>query len=251
MLRAAAEVVYWDEDRPPPRDDLGAAIADADGLVCQSNCRVDAPLLDRAPRLRVVSNVAAGYDNVDVAAATARGVAVCNTPVPALHETTADLTFALILAVARRMGEAERYIRAGRWTHWSPQLLVAADVYGRTLGIVGLGRIGQAVARRARGFGMEILYTGRSRREAAERELGATFVSLEELLRRSDFVSLHLPATSETRRMIGRPQLELMSRSAYLINAARGALLDQAALYEALRDGRIAGAGLDVFDPEP
>src|SRR5437762_10786052 len=183
MLRAAAEVVYWDEDRPPPRDDLGAAIADADGLVCQSNCRVDAPLLDRAPRLRVVSNVAAGYDNVDVAAATARRVAVCNTPVPALHETTADLTFALILAAARRLGEAERYLRAGRWTHWSPQLLVSADVYGRTLGVVGLGRIGQAVARRARGFGMRLLYAGRRRTEDAEAELRARRVPLAGLLR--------------------------------------------------------------------
>ena len=251
ILRQAAEVVYWDEDRPPPRDRLEPAIAGADGLVCQSNCRVDAVLLERATRLRVVSNVAAGYDNIELAAATARGIAVCNTPVPALHETTADLTLALILAVARRLGEAERYIRAGRWTHWSPQLLVGADVYGRTLGIVGLGRIGQAVARRARGFGMNILYTGRQRREAAERELGATFVGLDELLRRSDFVSLHVPATAETRHLIGRPQLDLMARSSYLINAARGALVDQAALYEALRDGRIAGAGLDVFDPEP
>jgi glyoxylate reductase len=251
ILAQATEVVYWDEDRPPQRDRLEQAIASADGLVCQSNCRVDAALLGRAPRLRVVSNVAAGYDNIDLAAATAREIAVCNTPVPALHETTADLTFALILAVARRLGEAERYIRAGRWTHWSPQLLVGADVYGRTLGIVGLGRIGQAVARRARGFGMNVLYTGRQRRETAERELGATFVGLDDLLRRSDFVSLHVPATAETRRIIGRPQLELMARSAYLINAARGALVDQAALYDALRDGRIAGAGLDVFDPEP
>ncbi|HEY3107937.1 MAG TPA: D-glycerate dehydrogenase [Chloroflexota bacterium] len=251
ILRQAAEVVYWDEDRPPPRDRLEQAIAGADGLLCQSNCRVDAALLERAGRLRVVSNVAAGYDNIDLAAATARRIAVCNTPVPALHETTADLTFALILAVARRLGEAERYIRAGRWTHWSPQLLVGADVYGRTLGIVGLGRIGQAVARRARGFGMNILYTGRGRRQTAERELGATFVRLDDLLRRSDFVSLHVPATAETRHMIGRPQLELMAGSAYLINAARGALVDQAALYEALRGGLIAGAGLDVFDPEP
>jgi glyoxylate reductase len=251
LLREAAEVVYWDEDRPPPRDRLLAAIAEADGLLCQANCRVDAAVIEAAPRLRVISVAAAGYDNVDVAAATARRVAVGNTPVPALHETTADLTFALILAVARRLGEAERHIRAGGWTHWSPQLLVGADVYGRTLGIVGLGRIGQAVARRARGFGMEVLYSGRNRREAAERELGAAFVPLDELLGRADFVSLHVPATAETRRMIGRPQLELMKRSAYLINAARGAVVDQAALYEALRAGRIAGAGLDVFDPEP
>jgi glyoxylate reductase len=251
ILREVVELVYWGEDRPPPGAELAAAIADADGLVCQSNCRVDAALLERAPRLRVVSNVAAGYDNIELATATARGVAVCNTPVPALHETTADLTFALILAVARRLGEAERYLRAGRWAHWSPQLLVGADVYGRTLGIVGLGRIGQAVARRARGFGMTILYTARSRREAAERELGATFVGLDELLRQSDFVSLHVPATIETHQMIGRPQLELMRRSAYLINAGRGALIDQRALYEALRAGQIAGAGLDVFDPEP
>jgi glyoxylate reductase len=251
ILRQEAEVVYWDEDRPPPRDRLEASLAEVDGLVCQSNCRVDAALLERAPRLRVVSNVAVGYDNIDVAAATAARVAVCNTPVAALHETTADLTLALILAVARRIGEAERYIRAGRWSHWSPQLLVGADVYGRTLGIVGLGRIGLAVARRARGFGMTILYSGRQRREAAEAEVGATFVPLDELLRRSDFVSLHAPSTAETRHLIGRPQLTLMQPTAYLINAARGALVDQAALFEALRARRIAGAGLDVFDPEP
>lgn len=251
LARAGAETTYWSEDRPPPRDALLAAIADADGLMCQSNCRVDAAVLDAAPRLRVVSNVAAGYDNVDLAAATERRVAVCNTPVPALHETTADLTFALIVAVARRLGEAERYIRAGRWTHWSPQLLVGADVYGRTLGIVGLGRIGRAVARRARGFGMTILYSGRHRNEAAEDELGAHFVELDDLLRRSDVVTLHVPATPETRHLIGRRELGLMKPSAFLINAARGAIVDQAALTAALRDGRIAGAGLDVFDPEP
>ena len=199
----------------------------------------------------MVSNVAAGYDNIDVSAATARGIAVCNTPVPALHETTADIAFALLLATARRLGEAERYLRAGQWTFWSPQLLVGADVYGRTLGIVGLGRIGQAVARRARGFGMQILYAGRTRRHDAERELGARHVSLEQLLRSSDFVSLHVPATDETRKMIGAQQLALMKPTAFLINAARGAIVDQAALYEALTKGTIAGAGLDVFDPEP
>lgn len=251
LAREGGEVVYWDADRPPPREELAAAIGDFDALICQSNCRVDGALLSRTPRLRVVSNVAAGYDNIEVAAATARRIAVCNTPVPALHETTADLTFALILAVARRVGESERFIRAGRWTNWSPQLLVGGDVYGRTLGIVGLGRIGQAVARRARGFGMTLLYTGRKRNEAAERDLGATYRPLDALLRESDFVSLHVPATPETRKIIGRPQLELMKPTAYLINAARGALVDQAALYEVLREGRIAGAGLDVFDPEP
>lgn len=251
MLAAALDAVYWPEDRPPPRDDLAAALSDADGLLCQSNCRVDATLLDAAPRLRVISNVAAGYDNVEVTAATARGVAVCNTPVPALHETTADLTFALILSVARRLGEAERFIRGARWTHWSPQLLVGADVYGRTLGIVGLGRIGQAVARRAGGFGMQLLYAGRRRDEAAETGLGARYVDLETLLRQSDFVSLHVPANDETRKMIGAQQLRLMKPTAYLINAARGALVDQTALADALRERRIAGAGIDVFDPEP
>jgi glyoxylate reductase len=251
LARDGADTTYWDPDRPPPRDELMAAIVDVDGLMCQSNCRVDAALLDAAPKLRVVSNVAAGYDNIDVAAATARKIAVCNTPVTALHETTADLTFALMLAAARRLGEAERYIRAGRWTHWSPQLLVAADVYGRTLGIVGLGRIGRAVARRARGFGMEILYSGRRRNEEAERELGARYVELDDLLRRSDFVTLHVPATPDTRKLIGARELGLMKPTAFLINAARGAIVDQAALTAALKEGRIAGAGIDVFDPEP
>jgi len=251
LLREALDVEYWEADRPPPRAELIAAIADADALMCQSNCRVDAAVIGAAPKLKVISNVAVGYDNVDVSAATDRGIAVCNTPVAALHEATADLTFALILASARRLGEAERYLRAGRWTHWSPQLLVSADVHGRTLGIVGLGRIGQAVARRAGGFGMRVLYTSRRRNEAAEDALGVRYVPLDALLEEADFVSLHVPATSATRGLIGGRELRLMKPTAFLINAARGAVVDQRALYEALRDGWIAGAGLDVFDGEP
>ena len=251
LAREAGDVIYWNDDRPPPRDELMAAIATTDALICQSNCRVDAELLDRAPLLRVIANVAAGYDNIDVAAATERGIAVCNTPVPALHESTADLAFTLLLSVARRVGEAERYIRDGKWTFWSPQLLVGSDIYGRTLGIVGLGRIGQAVARRARGFGMSIVYSGRTRRLEAEEALGASYLSFEELLRVSDFVTIHVPSTAETRHLIGARQLDQMKPGAFLINASRGAIVDQGALYHALVSGQIAGAGLDVFDPEP
>ena len=251
IAREAGDVIYWNEDRPPPRAELIAAITTADGMICQSNCRVDAELLDHARVLRVIANVAAGYDNIDLAAATERGIAVCNTPVSALHESTADLAFSLLLSVARRVGEAERYIRAGKWTFWSPQLLVGSDVHGRTLGIVGLGRIGQAVARRGRGFGMSIVYSGRTRRPEAEKELGARYMPMDELLQTSDFVSIHVPSNAETRHLIGARQLELMKPGAFLINAARGAIVDQAALYSALVAGQIAGAGLDVFDPEP
>ena len=251
IAREAGEVIYWNEDRQPPRDELMAAISSVDALICQSNCRVDADLLDRASALRVIATVAAGYDNIDVAAATQRGIAVCNTPVPALHESTADLAFALLLSVARRLGEAERYIRDGKWTFWSPQLLVGGDVYGRTLGIVGLGKIGQAVARRGRGFGMSIVYTGRTRRIEAEEALGARYVPMNELLQTADFVSIHVPSTAETRHLIGESQFKQMKPGAFLINASRGAIVDQAALYRALTSGQIAGAGLDVFDPEP
>jgi glyoxylate reductase len=200
--------------------------------------------------LKIVANMAVGYDNIDVAAATQRGLAVTNTP-GVLTETTADLAFALILGAMRRVGEAERFLRAGEWKYWSATLLLGSDVYGKTLGIVGMGAIGKAVARRARGFNMPILYHNRKRDEAAEAELGARYVALDELLHESDVVSLHTPYSKATHHLIGPAQLRLMQPSAYLINTARGAVVDEVALAAALHNGTIAGAGIDVFEQEP
>ena len=226
--------------------ELPAALATAEALVCLLTTRVDAALLDRAPRLRVVANVAVGTDNIDLAAATARGVCVTNTP-DVLTEATADLAFALLLAAARRLGEGERLVRAGAWHGWAMDLLLGADVWGQTIGIVGFGRIGQAVARPAPGFGMEVLY---SHPRDHGGDLGAR-VAIDELLARSDFVSLHCPLTPATRHLIDARALAAMKPGAILVNTARGACVDERALAAALTDGRLAGAGLDVFADEP
>ncbi|MDQ7859999.1 MAG: D-glycerate dehydrogenase [Armatimonadota bacterium] len=250
-LRAAADVAVWETDEvPPPREVLLRQAAGADGLISLLTDPIDGALLDAAPRLRVVSNYAVGFDNIDVAAATARGVVVTNTP-GVLTETVADFAMALMLATARRLVEADRYTRAGQWKSWMPMLLLGPDVHHATLGLVGLGRIGAAVARRARGFAMTVLYHDVVRREDLEAELGLGYVPLEDLLRRADFVSIHTPLLPETRHLIGAAQFALMKPTAILINTARGPIVDQRALYEALRTGRIAGAGLDVFEIEP
>lgn len=232
-----------------PRPELLEALARADALICLLDVSVDAELLDAAPGLRVVANFAVGVDNVDVAEATRRGVSVTNTP-EVLTEATADFTFALLLGVARRLVEADALARSGAWDGWQPGLLLGAEVGGRTLGIVGLGRIGQAVARRARGFSMDILYAG-PREVAAAADLGARRVGLEELAARSDFVTLHCPLTEATRDLIDADFLERMKPTAYLINTARGGCVDEPALVRALESGSIAGAGLDVFAGEP
>ena len=250
IAQAAADVAVWEEDRPIPQDALMANVGDADGLLCMLTDKIDAALLACGPKLKVVSQMAVGYDNIDVAACAERGIAVGNTP-DVLTDSTADIAFALMLATARRMMEAERFLRDGQWQTWAPSLLVGADVHHATLGIVGMGRIGYEVARRARGFAMNILYTSRRRNEAAERDFGARFVDFEALLAESDFVSLHVPLTPDTRHLIGAAQLEKMKPSAILINTARGAIVDQAALCDALRAHRIGGAGLDVFEVEP
>jgi glyoxylate reductase len=229
--------------------DLGRVLPTAEALVCLLTHRIDAALLERAPRLRVVANFAVGFDNVDVAAATRLGVAVANTP-DVLTEATADLTFALLLAAARRLGEGERLVRAGAWTGWEPGQLLGADVWGRTLGIVGLGRIGAAVARRGRGFAMPVLYSG-SRPHPAGDELGARHVALDELLARADFVSVHCPLSAATHHLIDAAALARMKPTAILVNTARGPIVDEAALGAALAAGTIAGAGLDVFEREP
>lgn len=239
------------EDEPIGRQALLQRVRGAAALITLMSERVDDELLEVAgPQLRVVANYAVGYDNIDVAACRRNGVVATNTP-GVLTGATADMAFALLLAVARRLREGDELVRSGEWTGWQPLQLLGAQVSGATLGIVGLGRIGRAVARRARGFDMTVLYHNRNRDEDAESDLGVRYVSLDELLELSDFVSLHAPLTQETRHMIAAAELRRMKPSAVLINTARGAVVDEADLVEALRDGTIAGAGLDVFEEEP
>jgi glyoxylate reductase len=234
-----------------PRAELLDRLADKDGLVCVISETIDEALLAARPGLRVVSNVAVGYNNVDVAACTRRGVVVTNTP-DVLTETTADFAWTLLMATARRLAEADRYTREGRFRQWEYMLLLGGDVHGKTLGVVGFGRIGRAMARRALGFGMRVLYQDAVAADAAaERELRATRTDLSTLLRESDFVTLHTPLIPETRHLINAESLRTMKKTAYLINAARGPVVDEAALVHALREGWIAGAGLDVFEEEP
>ena len=252
LLRAATDVDVWPDELPPPRDELLRRVAGCDGVLTLLTDRVDDEFLDAAgPPLKVVSNYAVGFDNVDVAACTRRGIPVGNTP-GVLTDTTADLAFALLMAVARRLPEGDRYVRDGRWKTWGPMLLMGPDVHGATLGIVGFGRIGQALARRAQGFGMTILYHDTNRLpDEVTRPLGATYVPLDELLARSDFVSLHTNLTPETRHLINARTLALMKTTAVLVNTSRGPVVDGQALADALRNGVIWGAGLDVTDPEP
>ncbi|WP_428269702.1 2-hydroxyacid dehydrogenase [Haliangium sp.] len=230
---------------------LLAALGDADALICLLTVAVDEALLEAAPGLRVVANFAVGYDNVDVAAATRRGVAVANTP-GALTEATADFTFALLLGAARRLAEGDRLVRSGAWTGWAPGQHLGADVFGAELGLIGFGRIGQAVARRARGFSMTVRYTNGSGAVApADQAHGAVRVELDELLARSDVVSLHCPLTPATRHIIDAAALAAMKPGAVLVNTARGACVDEAALVAALDRGHLGAAGLDVFEHEP
>lgn len=241
---------FWESDDPVPREVLAREIPRVTGLYSLLTDSIDAELLDRAPSLRIISNMAVGYDNIDVAAATRRGIMVTNTP-GVLTETTADLAFALILATARRLVEAADFLRAGRWETWRPLELTGQDLYGATLGIIGLGRIGAAVARRARGFDMRVLYHNRRPNPGQAEPVAAEYCSLDDLLARADFVSLHCPLTPATRGMIGDRELGLMKPTAVLVNTARGAVVDEAALFRALQNGQIWAAGLDVFGREP
>ena len=249
-LRTCGALSVWASEQAVSRETLLHELRDTVALLSMVTERIDDDLLDRAPQLRIVANMAVGYDNVDVPALTRRNIVLTNTP-GVLTETTADLTFALMLGIARRIGEGERRVRAGRWPVWSPFVFLGADVHRATLGIIGLGRIGTAVARRAQGFDMRVLYHNRGRNKEAEAQLGCTWVDMDTLLSESDFVVVLVPLGPETYRLISTPQLKKMKPTAFLVNAARGPIVDARALYEALRNKVIAGAALDVTDPEP
>jgi glyoxylate reductase len=248
----ATDATVWQDELPPPRDELLRAVEGCDGVLTLLTDRVDAEFLDRAGKqLKVVSNYAVGFDNVDVPECTRRGIPVGNTP-GVLTETTADLAFALLMAAARRVAEGDRYVRDGKWKTWGPMLLMGPDVHGATIGIVGFGRIGQALAKRAAGFGMTILYYDVAKLpDEVTRPLGATYVNVDELLKRSDFVSLHVNLTPETTHLIDSAALRQMKKSAVLVNTSRGPVVDGRALFEGLRDGEIFAAALDVTEPEP
>lgn len=245
---ATVRTSHTEHELPPA--ELARHVADVEAIIPMGAHPIPEPVIAAAPRLRIVAVAAVGYNIVDVAAATRRGILVTNTP-GVLTDTTADMAWALMLGVARRVSESDRFVRAGKWTgvYWSQ--LMGADVHGTTLGIIGLGRIGQAIARRAQGFGTRVLYHKRTRDPEAERSVGAEYRSKAELLRESDFVVLSIPLTPETRHIIGAAELALMKPTAFLVNVARGPVVDEAALVGALRAGRIAGAGLDVFEDEP
>ncbi|WP_440970788.1 2-hydroxyacid dehydrogenase [Peribacillus frigoritolerans] len=245
------DVRMWDqEDIPVPRKVLVEEMKEVEGLLCLLTEQIDESLIEQAPNLKIIANMAVGHNNIDVQSATKRGIMVTNTP-GVLTETTADLTFGLLLATARRMMEAEDYLRSGKWETWSPMQLTGQDVHGATLGIIGLGRIGEALAKRAKGFDMNLVYFNRSRKYEQEKELGIEYQPLEKLLQISDFVCVMLPLTAETAYMIGKEQLELMKGTAVLINTARGGIIDEKALYQALGNREIWAAGLDVFEEEP
>jgi glyoxylate reductase len=249
-LREATKVELWDGELPPTPEELDALLDGCDGAITLLTDQIDGSVLDRHPGLRVISNFAVGYDNIDVPAATERGVLVCNTP-EVLTNATADHTWALLLAAARRIPESIAYVRDGKWKTWGPLLLLGREVSGATIGIVGLGRIGKEVAKRARGFDMRVLAFDPFEDAAFAREHGVSYVPLEQLLAESDFVTLHVALTPDTQHLIGAAELDRMKPTAILVNASRGPVVDTDALIDALRNGSILGAALDVTDPEP
>ncbi|NPV70167.1 MAG: D-glycerate dehydrogenase [Firmicutes bacterium] len=237
------------EEKPLAEAEIRNGLKGADALLCLLTERITREILSDC-HVKIVANAAVGYDNIDVKAATELGIPVTNTP-GVLTETTADFAFSLLMSSARRIAEADRFVRAGKFTGWGMMMLLGNDVYGKTLGIVGMGRIGRAVAKRGKGFGMKIVYTDQARNPEAEAELGAEFVSKETLFRSADFVSLHVPLTPETRHFVGAAEFALMKPTSHLINTARGPVVDEQALLQALKDRKIAGAGLDVYEREP
>ena len=250
LLQGRVDYRLWDSPIPPSRKTVLEEISAVDGLLATLIVRLDEELLEAGKNLKIISLYAVGYDSVDLAAATRRGIMVTNTP-GVLTDATADTAFLLMLMAARRAIEADCILRAGEWKYWSPDFMVGADLTGATLGIVGLGQIGQAMARRALGFGMKVIYCSRTRMPEMETSLGVRYCEFDELLSSSDFVSLHCPLTPQTKNVIGERELRLMKPTAILINTARGGVVDQAALYRACSEGWIKGAGLDVFEKEP
>ena len=251
ILQASCDVEYWTKAERPSREEFVERVKDKEGLVCLLTERVNEELLRVAPKLRIAANVAVGYDNIDVAACTKRGVVATNTP-GVLDETTADFAWTLLMAVARRLGEGETLARSGNWKGWDLDQLVGTDVWGKTLGLVGFGRIGRAVARRAAGFQMKVIYHDAVRAaEAVEKELKAEYREFNALLAESDFVSVHVPLLPETRGIFDAPKFFRMKPTAFLINTSRGPVVNEAALVHALESGKIAGAGLDVYENEP
>lgn len=245
------DVQMWEEeDTPVPREVLIKEIQHVDGLFCTITETIDEEIISHAENLKIISNMAVGYNHINVEFANQKGIIVTNTP-RVLTETTADLTFALLMATARRVVEASDYLRNGEWKTWSPMQLIGKDIYGATIGIIGMGRIGQALARRAKGFGMKLLYYNRSRKMDAEQELGMEYCDLDSLLEASDYVSILIPYSPEVHYLIGDRELKRMKKSAILINTARGGIVDEQALYRALKNGEIWAAGLDVFEKEP
>jgi glyoxylate reductase len=251
LLKIKCEVEVNPQDRPLTRKELLLGVRDRDGVLCMLTDKIDAEVLDAAgPRVKIVANYAVGFDNLDIPAATQRGVLLSHTP-DVLTDATADMAWALLCAVARRVVEGDRYTRAGKFTAWKPLELLGLEITRKTIGIIGAGRIGQAFGHRARGFKTKLLYTANSPKPDFEAQTGASFTDRETLLREADFVSLHLPLTPETRHYIGARELNLMKQSAILINTSRGPVVDEKALVKALREKRIWGAGLDVFEREP
>ncbi len=249
-INSFCDAKVWEGELPPPRDVLIESVRDVEGLLCLLTDPVNAEVLSKATKLRVVSNFAVGFDNVDVAEATRRGIIITNTP-GVLTETTADFAFALMMAAARRLAEGDKVVRDGKWKTWGPMILLGQDIHDATLGIIGLGRIGAAAARRAKGFGMKLLYFDVVRQKNLEDQLGIQYVDLNQLLSESDFITIHANLTTETYHLIGRQQFEKMRKTSVLVNTARGPIVDNMALYEALRDGKIGFAALDVTEPEP
>ncbi|HEX9070067.1 MAG TPA: D-glycerate dehydrogenase, partial [Ktedonobacterales bacterium] len=250
LVREFCDATVWEDELPPSRDIILRETRDADGLLSLLTDKVDAELMDACPKLRVVSNMAVGFDNFDVPIATERGVLMGNTP-GVLTETTADFAFTLLMAAARRVSEGVDYVREGKWRTWGPMLLMGQDVHHATLGLIGLGRIGVEMAKRARGFDMHVVYYDVFRREDLEAVHGLTYLELDDLLAHADFVSIHTPLTPETHHLMNHERLSRMKKSAILINTARGPVIETGALVAALGDGTIAGAALDVTDPEP
>ncbi|SHK13426.1 2-hydroxyacid dehydrogenase [Desulforamulus aeronauticus] len=250
-IKEVCDVKIWDEeDVPVPYEVLEKEITEVEGLYSLLTDKIDQALLEKAKNLKVISNMAVGFNNIDLAAASQKGMMVTNTP-GVLTETTADFTFALLLATARRMIEAANFLRQGKWKTWSPMLLTGQDIYEATLGIIGMGRIGEGVVKRAKGFDMRVLYYNRTRKPEAEEKFGAEYVAMDTLLRESDFVCVMTPYTPETTNLIGARELSLMKKTAILINTARGGIVNEEALYHALKQGELWAAGLDVFENEP